>query len=184
MECTIVNIFNFATNEFTQDAMISWTVSLFKSEDAVVRSVGRTFIEELISGSDKLDINSIDDICIKMQKFNIDVLLEIELRNSDTELLLIEDNTYSKEYYEQIDNFRDKLIEEYRSSPIHAVYYKIGTELNAELNFKDRDIQVIDRKKIICIFEKLDNMSKTKPENYLIRSYLEHVKEIEATESA
>lgn len=176
----MINIFDYATSELTQDAMIAWTLENIKSEKDTMKKVGLYFLNSLLKS--KLNLNNFNKIAsfnLSLQKYNIDILVKITLTNDDTIYLIIEDKTFSSEHNNQISKYKNKLKKDNPNAVIFTIYYKTGVEFNIKSKFEKRDVLVFNRKNILSSFKKLNEISKDMEENYLISSYYNYVKQIE-----
>ena len=101
------NIFDYATKELTQDAILLYIFKNFYSDNAKEREIAEKFIKKFVFKDNNAEID--DDIQIKdinnLKDYernkvkqnrdygNIDICLEIELKNNQKYLILIEDKT-------------------------------------------------------------------------------------------
>lgn len=64
------NIFDYATKEFTQDAMICWFLSCLNSNDVKVKEIGKKFLTEFVFKKPKDCKFNCEDIIKKAKKVN------------------------------------------------------------------------------------------------------------------
>ncbi len=99
------NIFNFATNELSQDAFICWCLNWInmptREDNEHGRQFGARFLSRLLKGA--YDVSCVNRIYIFRQLLNIDVLVLVpELQVA----LIIEDKTSSQEHDNQINRYK------------------------------------------------------------------------------
>ena len=99
------NIFNFATNELSQDAFICWCLNWInmpvRDDNASGRQFGARFLSRLLN--EAYDVSGVNQIYIFRQLLNIDVLVLVpELQVA----LIIEDKTSSQEHGNQINRYK------------------------------------------------------------------------------
>lgn len=87
------NIFDYATKEFTQDAMICWFLSCLKRNDVEVKEIGKKFLTEFVFKEQEefkfncediiKKVKSVNDINVKIyhQYNKIDVLAYVNIDN-------------------------------------------------------------------------------------------------------
>ena len=108
------NIFNFATNELSQDAFICWCLNWInmpvRDDNASGRQFGAQFLSRLLNGA--YDVSKVNRVYIFRQLLNIDVLVLVpELQVA----LIIEDKTSSQEHGNQINRYKYLLSKTFES---------------------------------------------------------------------
>ena len=142
------NLFDYATKELSQDAMISWLIAWAQTESAnecerQIRDLGRVFVNALLG---KHDIALAGDLrcpeCtatpeIYQQDQSIDVLARIKDERA-THVLLIEDKTDThghgdqlERYYEAVTSRKTRL-GEVSASEVRPIYLKTGHQSRAQ----------------------------------------------------
>ncbi|HZK43549.1 MAG TPA: PD-(D/E)XK nuclease family protein [Syntrophomonadaceae bacterium] len=134
MEFKKNNLFQFATSELSQDAMICWICNNynFKSDNIKLYNLANEIIH-LFLGDINININ--DNIRILRQFKNIDVLLVLNNKYA----IIIEDKTYTSEHNNQINKYKNMLINKmheeerkfnnlpiFKQEDIRTVYLKTG----------------------------------------------------------
>ncbi len=165
------NIFKYATSELTQDAFICWLLSHLTTEcyniDEHIRAVAFEIMSEIF-GSVGIVIDNdfrIDEI--KTQYKKIDVLL-----SANGYKIIIEDKTFTDTHSNQINRYKNALIEEgINADKIICVFYKIIEQAEKE----NVDYQ-FDRVKLLEIFRKYSENI----ENPIFIDYLEYLESIES----
>ena len=109
------NIFNFATNELSQDAFICWCLNWInmpvRDDNASGRQFGARFLSRLLN--EAYDVSGVNQIYIFRQLLNIDVLVLVpELQVA----LIIEDKTSSQEHGNQINRYKYLLSKTFESN--------------------------------------------------------------------
>ena len=109
------NIFNFATNELSQDAFICWCLNWInmptREDNERGRQFGVRFLSRLLN--EAYDISKVNRIYIFRQLLNIDVLVLVpELQVA----LIVEDKTSSEEHGNQINRYKYLLSKTFESN--------------------------------------------------------------------
>ena len=169
----VPNIFSFATSELSQDAMLSWLIQWsdpkYRIDDKHLYEVACSFVRLLIGQYDY----AINKIRVGRQWQNIDIWVEI----NDNAILIIEDKTNTSIHDSQLERYRDIVENEYRGkrNRLFFVYVKTGNEpLSTLKEIEGKGYRAISRIDII------DCLDKYCGNNYLLKNYVSHLKEIEA----
>lgn len=114
------NIFNFATNELSQDAFICWCLNWInmpvRDDNASGRQFGARLLSRLLNGG--YDVSGVNQIYIFRQLLNIDVLVLVpELQAA----LIIEDKTSSQEHGNQINRYKCLLSKTFGSNQYNGL---------------------------------------------------------------
>lgn len=114
------NIFNFATNELSQDAFICWCLNWInmpvRDDNASGRQFGAQFLSRLLNGA--YDVSKVNRVYIFRQLLNIDVLVLVpELQVA----LIIEDKTSSQEHGNQINRYKYLLSKTFKSNQYNGL---------------------------------------------------------------
>lgn len=114
------NIFNFATNELSQDAFICWCFNWInmpvRDDNESGRQFGSQFLSRLLNGA--YDVSKVNRIYIFRQLLNIDVLVLVpELQAA----LIIEDKTSSQEHGNQINRYKCLLSKTFKSNQYNGL---------------------------------------------------------------
>lgn len=109
------NIFNFATNELSQDAFICWYLNWInmpvRDDNESGRQFGARFLSRLLN--EAYDGSKVNRVYIFRQLLNIDVLVLVpELQAA----LIIEDKTSSEEHGNQINRYKYLLSKTFKSN--------------------------------------------------------------------
>ena len=126
------NLFNYATKELSQDAVICWLIEWAGNDaDAELHGLGRSFVEALLAhrrqaGRVKLGAGTTTKII--RQDHSIDVLARINHRH----VLLIEDKTGSNPHSDQLARYRDTVLSggsrlgQVARDDLYPIYFKTG----------------------------------------------------------
>lgn len=114
------NIFNFATNELSQDAFICWCLNWInmpvRDDNASGRQFGARFLSRLLH--EAYDVSKVNQVYIFRQLLNIDVLVLVpELQVA----LIIEDKTSSQEHGNQINRYKYLLSKTFESNQYNGL---------------------------------------------------------------
>lgn len=90
------NLFKFATKETTQDSFFSWIINFYNvTDDELYKNFSKEFLKTIMP-KDLVDkINDIKSIDITRQFCDIDILLTLNMKNSEQYYLIIENKTSS-----------------------------------------------------------------------------------------
>lgn len=163
------NIFNHATGELTNDAMICWMLDWANSEDKRYRNLSQDIIR-LFTKNKNLDIKFVN---IKKQYKNIDILVEV----NNSEVIVIEDKVKTSHHSNQLERYKDIIEHEdvYKNCNKHYIYYKIGNEcLDNEV--KEAGYTRISRDTILNVIKKYQNL-----DNDLLNDYIDYLESMEKT---
>ena len=157
------NLFNYATKELSQDAMICWLIAwsehtnLGCSEQADLAQLGRRFVDALLNhkrSGRAVRLVLVSDVEIFQQEKNIDVLARINGKH----VLLIEDKTDTNPHGDQLARYR-KLVRcghtklgAVSKEDVVPIYFKTGNQpLATERTIEAEDYKVFDRKDFLGI---------------------------------
>lgn len=133
------NIFNYATKELSQDAVICWLLDWAgrqdaQGEDKALHECGRRFVEALLDEHrTSLAPDNEEEIKIRQQDHGIDVLARI-----NGQVLLIEDKTSTSDHSKQLKRYYDVVVEgktglgEVDKEKLFPIFLKTGNQSRAE----------------------------------------------------
>ena len=114
------NIFNFATNELSQDAFICWCLNWInmpvRDDNESGRQFGARFLSRLLNGG--YDVSKVNQVYIFRQLLNIDVLVLVPALQA---ALIIEDKTSSQEHGNQINRYKCLLSKIFKSNQYNGL---------------------------------------------------------------
>ena len=126
------NIFNYATSELSQDAVICWMIDWANSENTVMKEFSHDFLKAMLNldHNRHIDLNNLLKVEIKRQYCSIDVLALLSFKDETMLPLIIEDKTYTTEHGDQIRRYYDIILEQNKGDEKIAkplgIYYKSG----------------------------------------------------------
>ena len=138
------NVFNYATKELSQDAVICWLLDWAGRQDAqgeedkALRDCGRRFVEALLDEHGASLDGDIKKIEIRQQDKSIDVLARINYHNDRQQVLLIEDKTSTGDHSGQLKRYYDAVVEgktglgEVSEETLYPIFFKTGNQSRAE----------------------------------------------------
>lgn len=106
------NIFNYATSELSQDAIIAWLLEWAKPKhintNLKLHKLGKSFLQSLLDKDEKnnLILNENYNFEIKTRYKKIDVFVSIFLEDKEI-AIIIEDKTYSKNHSNQLIRYKE-----------------------------------------------------------------------------
>nr|WP_293995446.1 PD-(D/E)XK nuclease family protein [uncultured Fusobacterium sp.] len=171
------NICKFTTSELSQDAFICYVLEyykdIFKEKHPFENKFAKFFVGKILKkiGLEDFKINTLE---VKKQFMAIDILVII----NNSIYVIIEDKIFTSERKNQMNEYREKVINFYKTheSKVYCIYYKTGDESseNIALIQKEKNTVTILRNEIINIFDKYDGV------NIIFQDYLSNLKDIQA----
>ena len=177
------NVFDYATKELSQDAMICWLLKWseqqYQSTDEALHDCGGRFVRALLEKHNAPWPNEIQEIKIFQQDSSIDVLARIDGK----QVLLIEDKTGTmdhsnqlKRYCEAVRNGDTQLLAVARKD-LYPIYLKTGNQPLAA----DRRIETIENcnYKIFNREDFLNVLNGYAGHNSLLVDFRQHLQRLE-----
>lgn len=168
------NIFQFATKELSQDALIAWLINWINyKENKELYNKAKTLLNYILKPRNiNLEEYKVE---IKQQYMFIDIFVLLKDKNNNEKLgIIIEDKKLTTLHDNQIENYKNKIIENYKNlteKDIITVYYKPYEEI---ANISE-DVVKIDRNYMLTnIFN--DNIN-----NQIYIDYKNYLKKIQET---
>lgn len=163
------NIFNYASRELTNDAIICWMLDWANSEDEEYKNLSQDIIR-LFTGNENLNVEFVN---IKKQYQKIDILVEV----NNSEVILIEDKVRTSHHSNQLERYK-KIIEseeQYKDYNKHYIYYKIGNESTYN-GVEEAGYKRINRDAMLSVIKKYRSL-----ENILLNDYIDYLETLEKT---
>lgn len=167
------NLFDYATSELSQDAVFSWLISwandCYITTDNELCILGKRFLSLLCGG---MDIKDIHDVKVYRQWEHIDICVEI---NNDS-VLIIEDKTGTSIHDQQLEVYKEKTSQYYKSSRKNIKYAYVKTEnepISIENEIKGIGYDVIRRNDLLKVLYTYQDS------NQIVIDYRNHLQEIE-----
>ena len=160
------NLFDYATKELSQDAMICWLIKWAEhdgtNDDAELNRLGRLFVESLLNCRNREPRISLDRgvmVEILQQDNQIDVLARV----NGKQVLLIEDKTATDPHSGQLERYRGAVLEaktdlgHVAEADLFPIYLKTGNQSHAaELDIESQGYGVFDRSDFLDVLERYD----------------------------
>lgn len=171
------NLFDYATSELSQDALICWLLkwseSKYKIHDPELYKCANHFLCSIL---DKPTGYKVDKIEIKRQKNNIDILAII----NDDLMLVIEDKVFTSEHSGQLTRYKTyaKKYSESKGYNLYLVYFKMleqgsyDTVLNSGFN-------LYQRKQMLLVLSEYASRNPESRRNNILTDYYQYLSEIE-----
>ena len=179
------NIFNYATSELSQDAIICWMIEWANSKDAIMKEFAYDFIKTILNSHKKysVDLNNLIEVKIKRQYNNIDILILLCFKDREVLPLIIEDKTYTMEHSDQLKRYYKFILEENKGNekitePL-GIYYKSGFVYDNEIEkIAKEGYRIFDRSMMINLMKKhIDKI-----ESDIFNNYYDYLSGIELDE--
>lgn len=162
------NIFDYATKELSQDAMICWLIRWSEEradtdEERALKSLGQDFVSAMLSKHDRSLSGEIETVKIHQQDHGIDVLTCVRDENGKQYVLLIEDKTGTRDHSDQLLRYceavRSGKTELGKVSSCWPIYLKTGShslhharEIESKTSSGDQPgYKVFDRKDFLSV---------------------------------
>ena len=162
------NIFDYATKELSQDAMICWLVRWSgeradTDEERALKSLGQNFVSAMLSKHNRSLSGEIETVAIHQQDHGIDVLTRVHDESGKQHVLLIEDKTGTKDHSDQLlrycDAVRSNKTKLGKVSSCWPIYLKTGNhslhharEVESKTSSGDRPgYKVFDRRAFLNV---------------------------------
>lgn len=173
------NIFNYATTELTQDAVIAWLAAWADNQNKAINEplhlTGKAFLQSLVAKKEirasKMEVSS-----IRVQHRKIDVLIELTL-DSQKAVILIEDKVNSSEHSNQLARNLSK-INKNAYDVVIPIYFKTGFQHNVKEVSANSGYFHYGIKDWIKVFEE---GIKLGVKNDIFSSYHRYLKNLEST---
>lgn len=167
------NLFDVATSELSQDAFITWLIQwgnqLYSSQNENLCKLAQHFIRFLMNKPEDYIISTVE---AGRQWSNIDIWAQV----NDTDAIIIEDKTITKEHSNQLLRYKEIADKYYipKNIKVHYIYLKTGNESIDNLKaIEDKGYRVISRKEII------DNLKAISVNSDIVSNFLCHLEDIE-----
>ncbi len=168
------NIFDYATKELSQDAMICWLIAWAgqevddsDEESKALRDCGRRFVKALLKKrKPDLTLPEIDKVEIRQQDNSIDVLARINRKY----VLLIEDKTTSGDHSDQLRRYYEAVrggktaLKGVAEENLHPIYLKTGNQSgrkNQEIEGHQYGYRIFHRQDFLDVLETYKGQNAT-----------------------
>ncbi len=173
------NLFNYATSELSQDAVLCWILDWINYEEAEMKNFALGFIDRILKlhSYDTLSAMNVKEIEIQRQYKNIDILITIHFNNSDVLYLIIEDKMHTVAHSNQLKKYSETVASQANNQenlikPI-GIYYKTGFVFGHEKKYVEQEnYKVFDK---VMMIELMDEY-KDNIESDIFNDYYEYLK--------
>ncbi len=124
------NIFDFATSELSQDAVLAYILAWADPECDLksknypkLKKLGLDFLNALLDKAGR-PVQKITELCVATQDNRVDISVKI----NDSIFLIIEDKTNTGAHSDQIKNYVEEAKNSNRGEEILSIYLKTGNE--------------------------------------------------------
>lgn len=157
------NLFDYATGELTNDAIICWMLDWANSENKIYKNLSQDLIR-LFTEKEDLVVKSVN---IKRQYKNIDIIVEV----NDSDLIVIEDKVNTSHHSNQLIRYTKIIenLEEYKDYNHHFIYFKVGNECKYN-GVEEAGYKRITRENILNIINRYKDL-----ENNLLNDYIDYL---------
>ena len=164
------NIFNYATKELSQDAVICWLIDWADrkggqdKEDDALRDCGRRFVKALLDEHGASLDRDIEKVEIRQQDHSIDVLARINGR----QVLLIEDKTSTGDHSGQLKRYYEAVVGgktglgEVREENLFPIFFKTGNQSRGQDEIIEKSVE-IDGRYGYRVFNRAEFLEVLKP---------------------
>ena len=175
------NLFDYATKELSQDAVICWLLMWAASErrktDSALCDTGCRLVKALLAKHGISPLGEVKTVEVWQQRNRIDVLALI----NDTHLLLIEDKTTSGDHSDQLRRYYDAVRSDDNfgrlGENIYPVYFKTGNyQLHEERHRIERGkphYRFFDRRDFLDVLEGYTG------NDHILTDYCDHLQRLE-----
>ena len=129
------NLFDHATSELSQDAILAWLLRWadpqYAQADPQLHQVGQFFIQKLYDKAGK-KVPLFTKLKVITQKDKIDILAELTCTDDTTRYILLEDKVNANEHGEQLDQYIKKLTELRKIEEDHILPILLKTSFHSE----------------------------------------------------
>lgn len=181
------NIFNYATSELSQDAVICWMLEWANIKDNMMRDFAFDFIREILNlhKYNFVELDNLVEVKIRKQYNNIDILIYLVFKDGEILPLIIEDKTYTTEHSDQLKRYYDLILKENQENKKIAqplgIYYKSGFIYDYEVIKVDgAGYKIFNRAMMIDLMKKYIG----KVESHIFNDYYDYLVSIKLEESA
>ncbi len=122
------NLFQFATSELSQDAVLCWCIawadSKYATDEPALHALGRDLITSMFKATEVAAPEETYAVVIKPQLEHVDIVVEIGAGH----LLVIEDKVHSSEHSNQLKIYAEALKKRYPTRKLALVFLKTGDQ--------------------------------------------------------
>jgi len=174
------NLFDFATSELSQDAVLAWLIAWSDSNCSAVapelHKLGTQFLRLLAGGPD----HATTKVQIRKQEGNIDLLCLI----NDDRLILIEDKVGTTEHSDQLRRYQAYVHaqDDYKNRQLSCVYVQTGDQSDFK-TVTDAGYSIIRRSDLLDLLQSQAGQEAGKSSD-IVRDFSQHLLRIETAVQA
>jgi hypothetical protein len=165
----MINIFDYATKELSQDAFLRWFFESYNSDNKKLANNLQTFLSAIVGKT--IDVTKIRNLTTKAQWKYLDVVVEFVYEEKNY-FIAIEDKIFSAEH-NQLENYNKK-IDDYpngKKVELFRIFYKTSILSEEEKERVEKaKWTIFDLQKIYGIFSKFENTN-----NNIFDDYVQHI---------
>lgn len=183
---TAPNLFSIATKELSQDAFITWLLKWSNPEytllNKTIHECGQALLQLMFRNFVQFGNNDILNVESDRQWDNVDVWIEVLLKDGRKLLVIIEDKVFSTEHSNQLERYKQQSIEYCNSGGflLTCVYLKIGSEPVASLKkLQEKGFSIVTRQDIIQCLNPFYGKGSD-----IIDAFVEHLNKLEQAHNA
>lgn len=171
----VPNLFSFAPNELSQDALLMWLADWgraeYKDQNPALHALGRRFMTTLIRKRYPDASPAFTCLKVSRQWKRLDVLIEVDKEW----VIMIEDKTTAQEHNDQLERYKDLLEIEFRGWQPVLIYLKTGNEpLGYRKTVEEKGYQVVYRKELLSWLPPIGDIR-----NDILRDFVLHLTDME-----
>lgn len=158
------NLFQYATKELSQDAMLCWMINFINYPDSPLYPLGVSVLDMFLGKNKPKEYKNVSVI---RQYKKIDVLVLF----NDRYALIIEDKTNTAEHSNQIKRYKEALQSEYPNHEILTAYIKTGIMYDNDfLMLKKADV-IVGLHDMTSVLQKFADAS----DSDILKDYVEYL---------
>lgn len=167
-------IFEYATSELSQDAVILWLLNDEGTREETVRFLLKNSLDKQYQVED-FTIKKIEKP--KKQENYIDVFVEFTDTNGKRHALIIEDKTDTEMHDQQMIQYIHQVALQYKPDFIHFVLFKTGVISFVEIDHYNAEIKAITDAEFFGE-DKEENVNREYDLNFVVRPTKKNIKEV------
>ena len=175
MNLNTPNLFHYATNERTQDAVLAyiltWARPAYRESHPHLHGLGTALLRDLLATRiGETTVPTVTSLHVETQIDRIDVLVVINDENKDGLVLIIEDKVNTHEHSNQIKRYIEMVKERCPNREIVPVYVKTGNTTRWSLPSEEKCGRFL-RRNLLDVLDRFPKTGDTIIDNF--RSHLQ-----------
>ncbi len=176
------NLFDYATKELSQDAMICWLMKCAEyNSESDLNDLGRSFIQALLNHKQTAPQITLDDCDLEIEILQQEKKIDVLARINGMYILLIEDKKGGKPHNNQLESYKNSVLAGNTSfgdigqCSLYPIYFETGNySVHLEREVEDKSgYKIFDRRNVI------DVLGAYTGNNPIVFDYLNHLKRID-----